>query len=447
MSLFGSLFSGVSGLAAQSRAMSVISDNVANVNTTAYKGEVAQFASLVTGVPGSITETTGGVRALTASTISSQGLIQTSASPTDAAIAGAGFFVVNASADGTGEQLYTRAGSFSPDALGNLRTTSGQYLQGWLLDANGTPVDPNRVETVNVRNVNGIAVATTRVRIGANLDADQAPPATAYATGDLATYAQTGGTSGQQPQFSRQIQVFDSLGRSHDLTLAFVHDVAANTWNAELYGAPGELAQPPYGANGLIGSGTLTFNGDGSLAGSTLAPVVAGTGAGEIGVQWAASGGAVASSIALDPGTPGTTDGLSQFASPSDVAYVTQNGAEVGQLNGVSIDDQGYVVGSFTNGAERQLYRLPVAVFPNPGGLDAQSGNVFAQTEGSGAFNLKVPGSGGAGTITPSALEAGNVDLADEFTKMIVTQRAYSANAKVITTADDMLNELIQIRR
>ncbi len=174
---------------------------------------------------------------------------------------------------------------------------------------------------------------------------------------------------------------------------------------------------------------------------------MAGTGAGEIGVQWAASGGAAASSIALDLGTPGGTDGLSQFASASDVAYVTQNGAEVGQLGGVSIDDQGYVVGSFTNGAQRRLYRLPIAVFANPGGLDARSGNVFGQTEMSGAFNLKVPGSGGAGTVTPSALEAANVDLADEFTKMIVTQRAYSANAKVITTADDMLNELIQIRR
>ncbi len=447
MSLFGSLFSGVSGLAAQSRSMSAISDNVANVNTTAYKGEIAQFASLVTGMPGAAIEGTGGVQAFTGRTIASQGLIQSSASPTDAAIAGAGFFVVNASADATGEQLYTRAGSFSPDALGNLRTASGYYLQGWLLDASGNPVDPNSIETVNVRNVNGIAVATTEVRVGANLDADQAPPAAAYATGDLATYAQSGGASGMQPQFSRQIQVFDSLGRSHDLTLAFVRDPAANTWNAELYGDPGELEQPPYGSNGLIASGTIAFNGDGSLASASLTPVVAGTGAGEIGVQWAASGGATASSIALGLGTAGGTDGLSQFASASDVAYVTQNGAEVGQLGGVSIDDQGYVVGSFTNGAQRRLYRLPIAVFANPGGLDARSGNVFGQTEMSGAFNLKVPGSGGAGTVTPSALEAANVDLADEFTKMIVTQRAYSANAKVITTADDMLNELIQIRR
>ncbi len=148
-----------------------------------------------------------------AGTIASQGLIQSSASPTDAAIAGAGFFVVNASADASGEQLYTRAGSFSPDALGNLRTTSGHYLQGWLLDASGNPVDPNSIETVNVRNVNGIAVATTEVRVGANLDADQAPPVAAYAAGDLATYAQSGGASGTQPQFSRQIQVFDSLGQ------------------------------------------------------------------------------------------------------------------------------------------------------------------------------------------------------------------------------------------
>src|SRR5215218_9853840 len=130
MSLFGALFSGVAGLNAQSRAMGMISDNVANVNTTAYKGAVAQFSTLVTGQFGTRAYSPGGVRTLTGQTIGAQGLVQGTASPTDAAISGAGFFVVNGKADGSAEQLYTRAGSFTPDFLGNLRTPSGFYLQG-----------------------------------------------------------------------------------------------------------------------------------------------------------------------------------------------------------------------------------------------------------------------------------------------------------------------------
>ena len=153
-----------------------------------------------------------------------------------------------------------------------------------------------------------------------------------------------------------------------------------------------------------------------------------------MGIEWAATGGASPSQIAFDFGQIGGTDGLSQFASPTSVAFVNQNGAEVGELNAISIDDQGFVIASFTNGEDRRLYRLPVATFANPAALDPRSGNVYAQTDASGEFNLRTAGSGGAGVVAPSALEAANVDLAEEFTKMIVTQRAYSANAKVINT-------------
>jgi flagellar hook protein FlgE len=147
----------------------------------------------------------------------------------------------------------------------------------------------------------------------------------------------------------------------------------------------------------------------------------------------------------VDLGTVGETDGLSQFSSPTNVAFVRQNGAAVGELNGVRIDEQGYVIASFTNAEERRLYQLPVVTFANPAALDPRSGNVFAQTDASGEFNLRVAGRGGAGVLAPSSLEAANVDIAEEFTKMIVTQRAYSANAKVINTTDQMLDELIRI--
>jgi flagellar hook protein FlgE len=444
MSLFGSLFSGVSGLNAQSRAMGMISDNIANVNTTAYKGALAQFENLVTRSRGSYSYSPGGVRAQSFYTVATQGLIQSSASPTDAAISGAGFFVVNAPPDGQGEQLYTRAGSFSPDFQGDLRTTSGYYLQGWALDADEAIIDVNQLQTVNVRSINGLATATTTVSIGANLDADAPAFAGAYVPGDLNAWNGSAGAVGVPPTFTRDVQVYDSLGRAHDLTLSFLRVGAANSWSVEVAALAGEVDAGAH-PGGLLATGTLTFGGDGSLQSSALTPVVSGAPGTPVDVLWAAAGGADPSAISFEFGDIGGVDGVSQFASPTNVAFVNQNGAEVGELNSVRIDEAGYVLAAFTNGEERRLYRLPVATFANPAALDPRSGNVYASTDASGEFNLREAGTGGAGVVAPSALEAANVDIAEEFTKMIVTQRAYSANAKVINTTDEMLDELIRI--
>jgi len=449
MSLFGSLFSGVSGLTAQSQAMGMISDNVSNVNTVAYKGATARFSTLVTRSAASATFSPGGVRAGTAYEIGEQGLIQGSNSPTDVAIDGAGFFVVSTQpASGGGEQLYTRAGNFEPDFLGNLRNSAGFYLQGWALDADQNVINVNQLETVNIRLINGLATATAGVGVGANLGADQAAFAGAYAPGDMALRADLGGLNGIQAHFTRDLQVFDSLGRAHNITIAFLKNPAANTWDVEFYGNPAEVETGDH-PNGLLGTGQVTFNGDGTLGASSITPAYPGGGApgDPIGINWHDADGALDSAISFDLGTPGQADGLSQFDSPFNVAFVTQNGAEVGELSGVSIDDDGYVVASFTNGQQQKLYKLPIATFANPAALDPRSGNVYAQTDSSGAFNMRDAGMGGAGKITPSSLESANVDLADEFTKMIVTQRAYSANARVITTTDEMLDELVRISR
>lgn len=442
MTLFGSLFTGVTGLAAQSRSMSIISDNVANVNTTAYKLAEAQFTSMVAREAGAKTYRPGGVTAQAFYSIGSQGLIQSSGSATDVAIVGQGFFVVNEATDGSGQQLYARAGDFSTDELGNLRMPSGFYLQGWRLDINGEIEDVNQLETVNVQIVNGVALATTEVEIGANLDADQAAYAGAYTAGDMAAYL-AGGT-GVEPHFTRAVQVFDSLGRAHNLTFAFLKDAAANVWNVEVAADASEVETGTH-PDGLIASGTVTFAGDGTLAANDLVPLVAGTNGASI--DWLALDGADPSDVVIDLGEIGTTDGLAQFASPTSIAFVSQNGAEVGTLNAVSIDEDGFVLGSFTNGEQRRLYRLALATFPNPAGLDPRTGNVYAPSESSGEYVLRAPGEGGAGRLTPSALESSNVDLADEFTKMIITQRAYSANARVISTTDEMLDELIRLRR
>lgn len=447
MSLFGSLFSAVTGLNAQSQAMAMISDNVANVNTVSYKAAEAQFSTLVTRSASASAYSSGGAKATTLYRIDRQGLIQSTTSPTDVAIDGNGFFVVNPRPDGSGEQLYTRAGSFQQDSLGNLRNSAGFYLQGWVLDANQQIVNVNQLGTVNVRVINGIAAATTDVQIGANLDATQAAFTGAYAPGDMAAYDATGGTSGVAPHLVRAVQVFDPLGGAHNVQMAFLKDPAANTWNVEIYADPAEVETADH-PNGLLATGTVTFNGDGTLASTSLTPnYPTATAGAPVGINWLDSSGPDDSSITFDLGTVGSAAGLSQFASDFNVAFVNQNGSAVGELNGVTVDDEGYVVATFSNGATQRIYRLPVATFANPLALDPRTGNVYAQTSGSGEFNLREAGAGGAGSIVPSSLEAANVDLADEFTKMIVTQRAYSANARVITTADQMLDELVHISR
>jgi flagellar hook protein FlgE len=477
MSLFGSLYSSVSALSAQSKSMSMISDNVANVNTTAYKGAEADFSSLVTRRPSSQSYSPGGVRAFTSYNVEQQGLIESSTSPTDVAISGNGFFVVNRStgADGAqSEQLYTRDGSFSPDFRGNLRTSTGFYLQGWALDADENIVDVNQLETVNTRTIQGVAAATTQVAVGANLNADEPdtllraalpggdydPTLGAAGSTNMAVYledqlAASPSGIGKQPSFSRDVQVYDSLGRPQTITVAFARADPTggageeNRWYVEVFADPAKLNGASH-ANGLIAHGTLDFNEDGSLADPailTKVPAFGGTTGQEIEIDWIDSNGAANSRIQLGFGEADTTTGLTQFSSPSDVGFVTQNGAEVGELNGVRIDEEGFVMASFTNGEERKLYRLPVATFPNPSALDPRSGNVYSQTDVAGEYNLRYAGNGGAGNITPSSLEAANVDIADEFSKMIVTQRAYSASSKIISTADQLLEELLRITR
>lgn len=409
MSLFGSLFSGVSGLNAQSRAMGMISDNIANVGTTAYKGVSAQFSNLIARKVGGTTHAPGGVRVHTIYDIGGTGLIQPSASPTDLAIAGAGFFVVNSLADGAGEQAFTRAGSFRPDDDGNLRTPSGYFLQGWVLNEDGAIDNINELQTVNISNINGLAAATTQVDLQVNLDANQ----------DIADAG---------PHFQFPVQIFDSLGTAHDLQVAFTKVAPAdgNTWQIDINADPdGD------GVFNQVGTGALVFDGEGAFVNSTLPD--------PINIAW--GNGADASDISFD------LEKIVQVAGEYERRSVAQDGTAAGALTGVNVDASGFVSATFNNGEVRRIFQLPIATFANPGALDPRSGNVFAQTDASGEFNLKVAGTAGAGAITPEALEAANVDLGEEFTKMIVTQRAYSANAKVINTTDQMLDELIRIAR
>lgn len=566
MSLFGSLFSGVSALNAQSTAMGIISDNISNLNTVGYKATSTQFSTLVTTAATDTSFTPGGVRSKPVALVDQQGLVQSSSSPLDIAITGNGFFAVNSQAATGGEALFTRAGSFRQDELGNLVNTAGFFLQGWPLDPNGllpgepgnanttSNADISSLETVNVNNINGVAASTTDVEIGLNLTASEptfpgpADVTTALgitATTDLGTTpgladgdeftvthgsvtqvfeyqgtpaaanefstltelaaainAITGLTasitgsasdatltlSGDDPRdtlvitdttntagtdlfggtsplttadtydeadttknmasgaisadFSRAVRIFDAQGAGHDLQVAFLK-VADNNWAVEVFASPASdvTVSSPL-VDGQLAVGTLTFNGD-----STLNTISTGL-LNAVNIAW--TNGASASSVTFDWGTAGAlgtglADGVSQFDGPFNVAFVNQNGSEVGQLNGVSIDDEGSVIASFSNGETKKLFKLPIVTFADPSQLEARNGNVFVQTEDSGQFNLREANSGGAGQVAPSALEAANVDLGKEFTDMIITQRAFTASSKVITTVDELLEDLIRI--
>jgi len=418
MSIYGAMFAGVSGLAAQSNALGMISDNIANVNTVGYKGTSARFSTLVTQAATQTTHTPGGVSSSPYSYVNRQGLLQGSASGTDLAVAGQGFFVVNESANpGFGDDFYfTRAGSFNPDQNGNLVNAAGYFLQGYNLRTNPTP-SPSAstftgLETVNISNLSGSAAATTGIGLGVNL------PSTA-AVGD---------------DHSVTAQVFDSLGNAHDMDITFTK-TAANSWDW--------VASDPT-MNGAVtataaGNGSITFNSDGTPDTFTpAAPSITLTGF---------TTGAADSAVTLDLGTSGATDGLTQFAGDFTISNIDQDGVRFGNYTGITISEEGIVTALFDNGQRQDIYQLPLGMFRNPNGLQAKAGNVYLETEASGNFQLNLAGNGGAGDIAPGALESSTVDLAEEFTKMIVTQRAYSANTKVITTADDMLEELIRVKR
>lgn len=836
MSLYGALFSGVSGLKAQSNKLASISDNISNVNTIGYKANQGIFQTLVTSAAGGTAYSPGGVLGANRQLVSQQGLLQATASATDIAISGGGFFVVNQTADGTGQVLYTRSGSFTQDSTGNFRNTSGFFLQAWPLDREGRlPGEPGNentissanltsLRTVNVTSLTGVAAATTAVTLSANLkssetifpgagatvtmNADDSVNAENSATdliipqgsaddyltrgdafnistgggasytftyggytvgrsitsgaggdhgssvlgsssggettllatpfsvtngdqtvvvthashgladgevvdlsgnaaavggipaadfngtfvityinansysievADAATSTTTGGTTGVTadvrvfadageildaddanqsflsettttpfstealsfsisnstetftftyqgsspdeeagqfntlnslveainatdvlvarvsggrlyvsaidatdelvfenglaegtegddagealygidwvrelgladvaadtdrfstlqgladlvnntaeltaeitspladteieirvddpldtitftdedydgspntgsvlaalglidtfagtaptgsgdttgalgpaydpddadanmaggaiaPQFSRPVRIYDAQGFGHDLSISFIK-TAVNTWAVEVYAID---ATEVTTTNGLLASGTVVFNGDASLQSVT-------SGLSQpIDIAW--TNGASDSEITFNWGTEGAigegdTDGLSQFASAYKVNFANQNGAQVGELTGVTIDENGFVTASYSNGETQRLFKLPIADFANPDQLQSLSGNVFNQSSASGEVNLAQAGSSGVGKFAPSSLEASNVELADQLTDMIVAQRAYQANTKIISTSADLLRELNDVLR
>ena len=275
----------------------------------------------------------------------------------------------------------------------------------------------------------GTAAATTRLQARANLQSTQAPFTGAYAAGDMATGA-------LEPHFSRTFEIYDAQGGGHHITMGFVK-TAPNQWVAEIYGDPAEVTA----ANGLLASGNVAFNPDGSLDLANSSPALFGT----LNVAWTNQAGS--SPIELNLGSQDGLDGLTQFGSASALIASSSDGGMLNNLVSVEVNKDGLVSAIFDDGTSRGVFQLPMATFANPDGLTSLPGNAYGVSQKSGNVVVGRPGELGSGSISAGTLEASTVDLAQEFTNMIRFQRAYSASSKIITTVDDMLQEVSGLKR
>lgn len=549
MSLFGSLFTGVSALSSQSQSIGAISNNIANISTNGYKSNAINFGSLVTTSSSSTSYTPGSVIANRRQAVDLQGTLQQTTSASDLAVAGNGFFVVQRESEGLQETFYTRAGDFRENEEGFLVNSNGFILQAWPIDENGNlpagQSDISSLESVNVSFVGGFTRATTSATLALNLNANLAQasfPIPAASPSD----------------FSRPIRVFDSLGTAQDLNFEFRRSqaptandtgsvnsleltdnfIAAHTGMADgdnftvdvngagpvtitintadtvgdilndLNAIPGlearlndvgeiliqasNLSENVVIAEGTQGTpaaeigftvgtinaptapnifpaglaslenapntqgwwqltirdtngstlseGHINFNGDGSL--NALDDIDGEQKVQLTGIDW--GNGSDPQDINI------FVDRFSQFATGSDtsggtVLFLDQNGAELGLRTGIEINDDGVVFARFSNGQSSALFQIPLATFTNVNGLEEVSGVAFRETSASGSFNLREAQEGGAGVINSGSLENSNVDLAEEFSKLIITQRAYSAGTQIISTVDEITEELLRL--
>lgn len=454
MSINSAMLAGASGMRANASTLAAISDNIANVNTVGFKRLRSDFTSLLQSQNRSTTYSAGGVAAHSASLMNEQGSTVASSVATHMAVSGNGMFVVRGrSEDATSRDpyYYTRAGQFSPDADGYLQNAAGYYLLGWPVADDGTvtanPTDLNALQTVRVSGIAGGAEATSRLSLSANLQSSQVVSAAA-ATYDATDSANNMASGAVTPDFQIPIQMYDSQGGLHTLNFSFLK-AGPNSWYAEVSLPDGQVTDSAPLVNGQLATGIVNFTPFGQLDATTSTLpstiTIGATGAG--GVEWDASLGLATQAVTLDMGGPGAPGGLTNYDSPSVLGTSQVDGTPFGSLASVDVDDDGFVTAIFTNGLTRRIYQIPLATFGNTDGLISEHGGIYRLGPDAGALTMRGAGDGGAGLIKSRALESSTVDLAEEFSNLIMTQRAYSANSKIITTADEMLDELIRLKR
>lgn len=454
MSINSAMLAGAAGMRANASALASISDNIANVNTVGFKRLRTDFTSLLGSQNRQTAYSAGGVMSRSNPLMNEQGSTTASSVSTHLAVSGNGMFVVRGrSEDATSRDpyYYTRAGQFTPDADGYLQNASGYYLLGWPVDSSGVvnanPTDLNALESVRVSGIAGGAEATSRLSLSANLQSSQQVSASA-ATYDATDTANNMASGAVTPDFQIPIQMYDSQGGLHTLTFSFLKQ-GPNTWFAEVHLPGGQVVDGAPFVDGQLATGIVSFTTFGQLDTSNstlpLTVTIGETGAG--GSEWDPALGLATQTISLDMGGPGAPGGLTNYDSPSVLGTSQIDGTPFGSLASVDVDDDGFVTAIFTNGLTRRIYQIPLATFGNTNGLIAEQGGIYRLGPDTGALSMRGAGVGGAGNIKSRALESSTVDLAEEFSNLIMTQRAYSASSKIITTADEMLDELIRLKR
>lgn len=433
MSISSSLSAGVVGLASHATRLATISDNIANSQTPGYKRVEANFHSMVV-TSGGGTYTAGGVRTTTQRYIDQESVITTTSNSTDLAVSGRGFLPVAQATEvlagsETPQMFLTTTGSFRTDANGYLRTASGQILLGWPANLDGSIPNYPRATSealepvrINVNQFSG--EPTTRIELGINL------PATETEAGSLGD------------PLTQSIEYYDNLGRAETLEFTFTPVLPAtgtsNQWSLEI----ADSADP----GTIIGQYDLEFD-DARTLGGTLLNVGDVTG----GPYDAATGiltiSAPSGPIDINIGRPGLNEGLSQLSDIFAPFNISRDGAPVGKVTSVEVDETGLVNAFYDTGTTRTLYQVPLVDIPNPNGMAAAGSQLYMPTPESGSFFLWDAGNGSTGDILSFALEESATDIANELTELIRTQRAYSSNAKVIQTVDEMLQEATNIKR
>ncbi|MEM6609251.1 MAG: flagellar hook-basal body complex protein [Pseudomonadota bacterium] len=437
MTISSSLNAGVAGLSVNATRLATISDNIANAGTFGYKRSIAEFHSLViSNSRGSYSA--GGVRVTTSRLIDQPGALVTTSNSTDLAVRGRGFLPVTTGSSvdvTTGEfpLFLTTTGSFRTDADGYLRTSTGVTLMGWPANADGSIPTFSRdtsagLEPVQV-NVNQFtSEPTTNISLGVNLPATETLPGSPGASRELS------------------VEYFDNLGTSQSILTTFTPTVpaanpASNTWTLTMT----DSAQ----GGTVIGEYTVVFD-NSTVAGGTIASVSQAVGA-PGGAYDPATGiltvNALRGPIDIDIGAVGTGTGLTQLSDDFAPTAIGNNGSPVGNLISVEVDENGFVSANFDIGITRVVYQIPLIDLPNPNGLEANDEQLYRPTAESGSFFLWDAADGPTGDIIGFALEESTTDVAGELTSLITTQRAYSSNAKVIQTVDEMLQETTNIKR
>ncbi len=434
MTISSSLNAGVAGLNANATRLATIADNIANSATHGYKRSQAEFSSLVLDGTSSGRYSAGGVRSSTTRLIDERGPLVSTSNPTDVAVDGRGFIPVTSIAAISAQTAelpvaLVTTGSFRPDANGILRTTTGHVMLGWPAAADGSigsfPRDTtSTLQPVRISANEFVANPTTTVNLGVNLPATDS---VAGAPGD---------------PYAIQVEYFGNLSTAETLTFTFTPTVpatgASNEWTLVIRdGASG---------NAVVGEYTLTFDAS-QAAGGTLATVATVSGGAYDAATGQVSVTTLGGPISVNIGRPGQRDGLTQLSSTFAPSSISKNGSPVASLSKVEIDANGFLYAVYDQGFTRRIYQVPLVDVPNPNGLIALGDQSYQISPQSGSFFLWDAGTGPTGPIIGFSREESATDVAAELTQLIQTQRAYSSNAKVIQTVDEMLQETTNIKR